>query len=505
MQPGDRRPEREAGESFVVKPRLFSRCGKGNDRLGKEAVELAARAGLELDEWQAFVLQESLRGTAEKWDALEIGLVVPRQNGKGSIIEARILAEMYLLKSPLTIYSAHNFDTAFEHFRRIEFLIEECPELAREIKGVKGGRQYGVTLGHGKEGIELTGDRRLRFRTRTKGGGRGFGCNLLILDEAMFLPEWTHGALMPVISAKTQEENPQIWYTGSAVDQTVHEHGVVFSRVRERGVAGDDPGLTFFEWSVEHRDQEGVDLPPDSVPADVVEDQAAWAQANPALGIRISPDYIDRTERRSMSLRNFSVERLGVGDWPRTDHVTSVIDIDAFDALVDETSVLQNPVCLAYDVSPDRQTSISAAGLNADGKWHVEVIESRRGTGWVADRFVELIEQHHPAAVGCDGFGPAGSLVPELEDKGIMVETFDSTEYGRACGQFVDAIDEKAMRHLGSAELTAAVRLAATRPLGDAWVWSRKNSSGNISPLVSVTLALSKAKEHASLSVFVIA
>jgi hypothetical protein len=35
--------------------------------------------------------------------------------------------------------------------------------------------------------------------------------------------------------------NPQIWYTGSAVDQESMEHGVVFARVRERAVKGDDP------------------------------------------------------------------------------------------------------------------------------------------------------------------------------------------------------------------------------------------------------------------------
>lgn len=66
-------------------------------------------------------------------------------------------------------------------------------------------------------------------------------------------------------------------------------------------------------------------------------------------------------------------------------------------------------------------------------------------------------------------------------------------EHAAACGRFVDLVDEKALRHLGSSELTGAIRAARTRPLGDAWAWSRKNSSANISPLVSVTLALSAA------------
>jgi hypothetical protein len=34
-----------------------------------------------------------------------------------------------------------------------------------------------------------------------------------------------------------------------------------------------------------------------------------------------------------------------------------------------------------------------------------------------------------------------------------------------------------------------AIRGATTRPLGDAWAWSRKNSDVDITPLVSCTLA----------------
>jgi hypothetical protein len=60
---------------------------------GDEAVELAAMAGLDLDEWQQFVLHHSLGERADgKWAAFEVGIEVPRQNGKGGLLEARELA-----------------------------------------------------------------------------------------------------------------------------------------------------------------------------------------------------------------------------------------------------------------------------------------------------------------------------------------------------------------------------------------------------------------------------
>jgi hypothetical protein len=52
-----------------------------------------------------------------KWAAFEVGLNVARQNGKGSILEARELAGLFLLGERLIIHSAHEFATSLEAFR----------------------------------------------------------------------------------------------------------------------------------------------------------------------------------------------------------------------------------------------------------------------------------------------------------------------------------------------------------------------------------------------------
>jgi hypothetical protein len=454
-------------------------------KVGDEAVELARSAGLELDEWQAFVLRESLRRRKDgRWSAFEVGLNVSRQNGKGAILEARELAGLFLLGEGLIVHSAHQFDTSMEAFLRMEQLLEEA-DLIKELRP-----RAGISRSHGAEGFVTKSGPRLRYRTRTKGGGRGFSCDCLILDEAMVISEMAHGALLPTLSAR---ENPQVWYTGSAVDQLVHEHGVVFTRVRERGIKGDDPALAYFEWSVANETADGAEAGPGQVSQAVADDQAAWAQANPALGIRITAEHVGY-ERRSMDPRTFAVERLGIGDWPRTDHVgDSPLDWQAWRLLEDELSVLQNPICLAFDVSPDRRASIAAAGRNQDGVWHVEIVEDRGGTGWLAARVAELVRSHRPTKVVCDGYGPAASLIPAVEKLDVQVETLTAGEHGQACGQLVDLVEQKALRHLGSTEIATAVRSASTRPLGDAWAWSRRNSTANISPLVSATLALSAA------------
>jgi hypothetical protein len=441
---------------------------------GQEAVELAAMAGLGLDPWQQFVLEHSLGERADgKWAAFEVGVDVSRQNGKGGILEARELAGLFLLGERLVVHSAHQFDTSLEAFRRLLFLIEDTPDLDRRVRR--------VVRSHGEEGIELMNGQRIRFRTRTKGGGRGFSGDCLILDEAMILPEAAHGALLPTLSARP---NPQVWYTGSSVDQEIHEHGVVFARVRERGHRGGDPSLAYFEWSIDYEK-------PDEVPAEVMRDPNAWAQANPAMGIRITAEHIER-EQKSMDPRTFAVERLGVGDWPRTDGIgEQKIDPAAWAALADARSTALDPVCFAYDVTPDRSAAaIAAAGLRRDGKAHLEIVDHKRGTGWVADRLEGLVDAHLCVAPVCDAAGPAAALLAAFIDKKLEIVTVNSREHAQACGMIFDAVEQEALRHLGTPELSVAIANAVPRPLGDAWAWSRKSSNVDISPLVAVTLAL---------------
>lgn len=443
---------------------------------GQEAIELAALAGLRLDPWEATVLMHALGERADgKWAAFEVGTVVPRQNGKGSILEARELAGLFLFGEMLLIHSAHEQATSSEHFRRLLSLIESVPEFDRRVLKAPKGK--------GAEAIELRGGQRILFKTRTGGGGRGLTGDFVALDEAMILPEATTGALVPTMAARSITGNPQLWYAGSAVDQQKHEHGIVLARLRERGMKG-APRVAYFEWSAPGDD-------PDKLTPEQREDPALWAQANPGLGIRIASEHIANECGGALGPREFAVERLGVGDWPRTDGVQAVVDLEAWEALEDAASRPQDPVCFAYDVTPDRsRAAIGVAGRRTDGLRHIEVVDHRRGTGWLPERMAQLVGDHESVGVLCDGSGPAGSLIPELERLGVTVTPVSAKEHAQGYGLIFDAIDQRTLRHLGTSELNAAVRGAARRQLGEAWAWSRKSSAVDISPLVAVTLAL---------------
>jgi hypothetical protein len=448
---------------------------------GEEAVELARMAGLEPDPWQEFVITNALGERADGlWAARRVGVEVARQNGKGGLLEIRELAGLFLLGERLIIHSAHEFATAGEALARMDAILEGCPDLSRRVRVLKRS--------HGEEGVYLKSGQRLRYKTRTKGGGRGFTADCVILDEAMVIPEAMHGALFPTLRALP---NPQIWYTGSAVDQESMEHGVVFARLREQAVRGEGDRLAYFGWSApfEH---------PDRVPEGALEDPEMWALANPALGIRIDAEYMAQ-ELEAMDRRTFAVELLGVGDWPRvTGDDGAVISVKRWLSLRDPDSRRSGGVVFSFDVDPDRRGgAICAAGVRPDGLSHVEVVEHERGTGWIAPRLKALRDKHEPDAIVCDARSPAASLVDDLHNEGVTVETVSSSEHASACGVFYDAVDQGTVRHLGTGELVMALKGAVKRPLGDAWAWSRKSSAVDITPLVGCTLALWRARQGA--------
>src|SRR5690606_14640708 len=166
---------------------------------------------------------------------------------------------------------------------------------------------------------------------------------------------------------------------------------------------------------------------------------------------------------------------------------------DVWNNLVDQASEPGPGLVLAVDVSPDRSmASIGVASERRDGVVHLEIIENRAGTGWLVPRLREIRERHGAAVVVMDALSAAASLEPDMRRAGLRVIKTSLSDLADACGLFFDAVQDGAVRHLGSPVLDAALRSARRRKLrsGEAWAWSRATSEADITPLVSVTLAL---------------
>jgi hypothetical protein len=467
-----------------------------------DAREVAEAANIELDDWQDFTLEHGLGEREDgQWASFEVGVDLSRQNGKGGVLEVRELTGIFVLGERTVTHSAHEMGTSLEAQERMLEILEGAPDLEREV--------LRVSKTNGKEAIYFRGGRKIRYRTRTKSGGRGLGGDLLVIDEDMIVRLAMMGALMPILSARP---NPQIWYMGSPVDQTIHEHGLVKAKLRARALAAlaGDPeagdSLTWIEFASvtdAELEQEAIAAgeDPENAPSaleramqrDFARDPANWARSNPSLGFRITHDYV-RNEQRSLDPRSFAVERLGVGDWPAVDldgdSGWHEIGKEDWQACENPASEATGPVAFAVAVSLDRRWATIAAAGPAAGPRHLEVIDHRAGTSWVPDRIAQLLK-HSNVGVFADLNGPAGALAADFTNRRIEVTPLTANQYAQACAMIEDALDadEPAVNHLGTDELTAAAKGAVKRTLGDVSVWSRKLSTSLVTPLEAVTIA----------------
>jgi hypothetical protein len=396
-------------------------------------------------------------------------LIVPRQNGKGAVLEALELAGLFLFGERLILHSAHEFKTCREAFLRTRDLIEGCDDLRKLCRK--------PSESHGEESINLLDGSRLRFIARTNQSGRGFSPQRIVLDEAQILSLSSVSALLPALSA---QKNPQIWYTANPGDYLVAPCDQL-ARIRRRGMAGTDPALAFFEWSIPHAEDRTLGL--------AMDDPKGWAVANPALGIRISHEQV-ANELRSIPTK-FAIERLGVGNWPFEQTGEQIIPAETWRSLLDAGSQVLEPVAFAVDMTPERsRVSVAVAGVRADGRTHVELTEHRGGTRWVRDELLRLQSEHDSLGFWFDRRSPAGSMMGELQDAGVEVREMATADVVKACGSFVDAASEDRLRHIGQGPLDAALAAASKRKVGDAWALDRSRSGADISPLVAVTNAL---------------
>jgi phage terminase large subunit-like protein len=110
--------------------------------------------------------------------------------------------------------------------------------------------------------------------------------------------------------------------------------------------------------------------------------------------------------------------------------------------------------------------------------------------GWIVPWVVARCERNAIRAVVIDGMSPAASLIDELSRAGVKVTTTGARDMATACGTFYDSVMDARVRHTDQPQVTSALAEARKRPIGDAWGWNRKNSDSDITPVVSVTLAL---------------
>jgi phage terminase large subunit-like protein len=407
--------------------------------------------------WQENVFEASMGERAGGlWAAKHVGLSCPRQNGKGSVLEARALAGLLLFNEQMIIHSAHEVRTAQLGFRRLKSYFENFDDLSRKVAAVGNAvaREY----------IRLRSGQEIRFVTRSKSAIRGFSADCLLLDEGQILDDLQWEAILYTVSARPTH---QIWLVGTPPLSI--EEGIVFNRFRQRGIDGKDHQLAWLEWSADP----GADL----------DDPVQWSKANPALGTLISHATVT-TERAAASNEGFGRERLGI--WPADLRQTN-LDVASWLGLETSGAAAPDRVAVAVDVSPYRNgATIAVAGRGPGGRTLVMVF-CGEGTAWVAEKVKALDASLTVVEISLTS-GEARGLAGDLASAGLEFKQLAGTDVAASCTAFQAGIAEGTVAHVGQRELDGAVAKGRTRRMGDAETWDRDFDT-DISPLVAAAAA----------------
>lgn len=409
-------------------------------------------------------------------------LLVGRQNGKSTVMQALTLWRMFVDRCNLVIGTAQDLEVAEALWAESLEMAEETEDLKLEIGKIE--RQPGR-----KKFILRTGET-YKVKAASRRGGRGLSGQLVLLDELREHQSWD--AWAAVTKTTNAQERAQVYGISNAGDAT----SIVLRYLRKMAHAElgdpdgineavapgdllgeddeiDDSALGIFEWSAK--------------PGAAIDDRGQWAQSNPSLGYRVrestlasdmktDPEWVFRTECMCQWTDGSLEGPFPPGAWEAGTDTTSQIVGDA--------------VKVGIDVSFDRsRTHIAFSGPAVDGRPHVEVVASRAGTDWV----LPWLQERKDIVEGVAGQGrgaPVSGLLQELKEAGLPVEEWQGSDLTNGSGAFYDLVRANGLRHLPQPVLDVAAATAVTKPSGDGWLWDRRNSPTDVSPLIAANAAV---------------
>lgn len=461
----------------AVKPRIETPNPPGKTE-GQRVADFAESLGMPLLPWQRHLFDHSLKlDKTGKWRHTETAVVVSRQQGKTHALRMRILAGLFLFGEEQLAGTAQDRQLARETFRLVVEAIEASPELRREVKTIRWA--------NGQEELVLKSGQRYRIVAPTPSAARGYANDFIAIDEAREQEDMSlWAAIRPTINTRRNKtlHGPQVWLTSNAG----HAESVLLldrRRVAFETIQKGKPGpLAWLEWSA----------PEDAS----LDDEKAWAYANPSLGTLIDLDTI-RQLRNSLDEPVFRTEQL----CQFVDTMDAWLPVGAWQDCVSDVLIpddARGRVIFGVDVSPSWDHATIVALCPVGDRWAVEVVQA-----WDAgvteetliDHLAGLISRWQPHSVAGDNYLLKDMLTKLQRGTGVQVHAIQGADVSRACSTLYQAITSRKIAHPDDDLLNDHVQAAARKEIGESWRLSRRHSARHI----DAVMALAAATHSASL------
>lgn len=435
-------------------PRYSTRRRPERETFGHRLAKIADKLGQPLMPWQKYVADVGCEIDPDTGLPAyrDVFVTIPRQSGKTTLFLSWQLDRCLNWGRPQrSVFTAQTGKDARDKW------LDELFPLIRHSKLSPLVKQ--INQGMGNESITFKTGSGIRLASTSATSGHSKTLDQAVLDEIWHdVDDRREQGLRPTMITRPDAQL-LICSTAGTQASTVYNRKVASGRAATLSDPGQ--GVAYFEWSA----PDGWD------PAD----EDSWWTFMPALGHTIGPEAI-RAEREAMEPSEF---KRAYGNVP-TAGATSIIPSDVLDDACDPDVRPEGRLRFGLEVAEDRGSAAIAAYANGVG----EIIEHRQGTGWCIERANELTRKHG-GTVALDFGGPAGALADSIES----CDPMKGGQVVRACGAMYDAIMDRSIKFRSDPSLIAAIEGAAKKSVGDQWVWSRKASMADVSPLMAVTLA----------------
>lgn len=459
---------RPTSGSALCAPRWATARTPARPTYGPKVAQIAEALGTTLMPWQRQVADVALEvdPATGLLHYRTVILTIPRQQGKTTLLLPVWLQRALTWERQQIAWTMQSAKDAREKWEDEHVPVVMASPLERAVARVRKT--------NGSEAVLFRNGSIQRLMASTSSSGHGKVLDLGIVDEAFAqTDDRLEQAMRPAMRTRPQ---PQMWLVSTmGTEESQWFHGWCDAGRASVDAGNTDGPVAYFEWSAAE----------DADPAD----PATWWSCMPAMGWTISEATI-RQEFEQAQLTPDGVagfRRASLNQRLGRKRTAPAIDRDVWARLADPGSEWTGDPVGVVDVSPDGRASMVLAGRRADGLRHVELVDARAGLAWIASRRDELSARYGVRRWVRDPNGPAVELVGDWDE-------LKPRQMVESCAGFLrDVLEGGGLRWRCSEDLEpvllAACDNAARAERGDgSWIWSRRRSGADISPVVAMTI-----------------
>ncbi|UVJ37978.1 phage terminase family protein [Arthrobacter sp. CJ23] len=411
---------------------------------------VAQELGTPLLPWQKYVVRVATEKNPDgSYRYGTIVLTVPRQSGKSLLIRTVLTARALTNPKRKAFATAQTGKDAQERWR----------DLIDAISASKFGNTIHVRRAADSPRITFHNGSRIAPFVPNAESLHGYTFADLVLDEVFCFDELLGndilGAAIPAMQTVTARQTWLISTKGTPKSTFLNS----WLKRGRLALQEESPAVAIFEWALPN----GVDA----------SDASLW-DFHPGLhGGLITKDDIAQAQGQ-----------MSRGEWERsymnreTITVESVLDTKKW---AQSYATLGTPqrrsVGIGWEVAYDKSSAAIVAAFKEGEFIQIKVLRTGAGIGWLPDA-LKQVKDSYPLDITADKY-PMNQMITDAfyaDNYGAELRLLKADEYKTAGVSFKSLLEDGRLQHDGHIALRDAISSAATRRMGEGWVFSHERS-----------------------------